>query len=1053
MNTIVFLSITFFRNHTKLSLAMVYFYLKKTFLKNRGRLNLTFSLILTFFLFGKISTSTAQSSFQSNNNNIFTKEDWNNKFSEPIAVINISDYHKREISQKDIKSEISQNIKSTAFAAIIDSSSNYNTFGVSCYGESDGWIQVSGTGGTPPYSYVWDHGPTTSLVTGLSEGYYGVNIFDVNSVFVGNTGMFINQPTDLATLTQIDLAYYGYATSCTGATDAKAWAYSWNGAISATTGVAPYVYTWSNGYIGDTLNNVGAGTYTVTTTDANGCSVVNTIDIIDPPAKTITINEDTPISCEGGSNGMVTAIVNNGNGSETFLWSNGATTANVTGLSAGTYTVTATDANSCETIETINLADGPILDVIFGITPPSCGGSDGQLIAIPTGGNPPYVSYDWNTGASGNTISGLSEGIYTVTVYDNVGCSAEVSHELINANIFYTNLDTTNISGTPCPGASATCTYSYNGGSCSNVTVNAGEIFCVNSGTYTCNVTFNGGTVYVAAGATFSPNWTNNFSGTIINCGTVNFHTGLFDNNSDIQNYGSMYFPNATLNNTTITNYFGASIYINSSVILNQPTTINNFGSIELNGTLTFHNGLLNNYFDIFLNQNFIISNTTSELNNFGRIVAQRDITINSGARIVNECSLIALRDIAINMGFTNNGLVYANGNGSLIRINSSATFVNNGEIITQSLVNNGTIEGSGNFWTFTFTQQNGSSIGADENGLNFYDATFDQNGNGNIIFDVESGTIGATVTRNPPTGPFPDVNTIPDGCDTRFKGIICPGTTLANINTKILGGTAPFTYAWSTGATTSNLTDVSPGTYTLTVTDANTCKQLINATVSAFDSIIIDSVITQIDCYGNDGEIDLTITGGIAPYTYAWAHGPTTEDLTNLTAGTYSVIITDGNCAVEASFSIVEPICIEICDDGVDNDGDGLVDCDEPTCIPVANPALLTTCDNSNETGSGTFFLHDANNTVTSVSGMSISYHPNLADAQNDVNILISPYTSFDGTVYARVENTLSGCYATSLITINVGAKCVESCVNNLDDDGDGLIDQQDSECPCNGN
>ena len=102
--------------------------------------------------------------------------------------------------------------------------------------------------------------------------------------------------------------------------------------------------------------------------------------------------------------------------------------------------------------------------------------------------------------------------------------------------------------------------------------------------------------------------------------------------------------------------------------------------------------------------------------------------------------------------------------------------------------------------------------------------------------------------------------------------------------------------------------------------------------------------------------------------------------------------------------------------------------------------------------TDSGTFFLHDANPTVSSESGVSISYHPTLLDAENDVNNLISPYTSSDGTVYARVEST-AGCYNTSLVTLDVGAKCVESCVNGVDDDGDGLIDTQDEECPCSGN
>ncbi len=119
-------------------------------------------------------------------------------------------------------------------------------------------------------------------------------------------------------------------------------------------------------------------------------------------------------------------------------------------------------------------------------------------------------------------------------------------------------------------------------------------------------------------------------------------------------------------------------------------------------------------------------------------------------------------------------------------------------------------------------------------------------------------------------------------------------------------------------------------------------------------------------------------------------------------------------------------------------------------SCFPDANPATLTTCDNSNMTGSGLFILHDANPTVSTESGIIISYHLTLSDAQNDINILVSPYTSSDGTVYVRVERISTGCFETALITLDVGTKCPENCANGIDDDGDGLIDCADPDCPC---
>lgn len=141
---------------------------------------------------------------------------------------------------------------------------------------------------------------------------------------------------------------------------------------------------------------------------------------------------------------------------------------------------------------------------------------------------------------------------------------------------------------------------------------------------------------------------------------------------------------------------------------------------------------------------------------------------------------------------------------------------------------------------------------------------------------------------------------------------------------------------------------------------------------------------------------------------------------------------------------------CIEFCDNGEDDDGDGLVDCDDSDCRPSATPALLSACDNTNGGGIGQFFLHDINTTVNNSTGISISYHGNLADAQSNSNILLSPYNSSATTIYVRVENDTSSCFSTSLITLNIGTTCAENCINGLDDDGDGLIDCDDSDCPC---
>ena len=190
-------------------------------------------------------------------------------------------------------------------------------------------------------------------------------------------------------------------------------------------------------------------------------------------------------------------------------------------------------------------------------------------------------------------------------------------------------------------------------------------------------------------------------------------------------------------------------------------------------------------------------------------------------------------------------------------------------------------------------------------------------------------------------------------------------------------------------------------------------------------------------------------------PTTGAFTYTPAGNcplDVDTMLQFTYSVENGNGcidSTTVDLKILDVQP-CVEICDNGIDDDLNGLTDCEETICIPIANPALLAVCDNSNMTGSGTFFLHDANPTVSTESGVVVSYHPSGLDAQNATNILISPYTSGDVTVYARVERLSSGCFSTSEITLDVGAKCLENCNNGIDDDGDGLIDCDDPDCPC---
>ncbi|MBE1615962.1 SprB repeat-containing protein, partial [Flavobacterium sp. SaA2.13] len=112
-----------------------------------------------------------------------------------------------------------------------------------------------------------------------------------------------------------------------------------------------------------------------------------------------------------------------------------------------------------------------------------------------------------------------------------------------------------------------------------------------------------------------------------------------------------------------------------------------------------------------------------------------------------------------------------------------------------------------------------------------------------------------------------------------------------------VTGGTAPYTYVWNTTATTQDLTGLPAGTYEVTVTDANGCTATASVTVTQPTVLSASGTATNVSCNaGSNGAVDLTVTGGTAPYTYVWNNAATTQDLTGLTASTYDVTVTDAN-------------------------------------------------------------------------------------------------------------------------------------------------------------
>ena len=287
-----------------------------------------------------------------------------------------------------------------------------------CFGGT-GSITVSGMGGTPPYSYAWSTGATSATVDNLTKGKYGVTVTDANGC-TDSRNYWIKGPNTELYVSNTNTTPAG----CGDASDGQA-------SVAVRGGVSPYTYRWSNGATGATATGLRAGAYTVTVTDANGCEVPASVTVDGKPAPSVTAEQSQMVSCAGGNDGAALASATGGTAPYTYLWSNGATTAQVTNVKGGTYQVTVTDAGGCTAVAQVRINQSPALSLAgFIDNNLGCDGqANGAVSVMANGGVEPYT-YKWSTGATESFLMGVGAGTYSATVTDAKGCTDVTSIEL-----------------------------------------------------------------------------------------------------------------------------------------------------------------------------------------------------------------------------------------------------------------------------------------------------------------------------------------------------------------------------------------------------------------------------------------------------------------------------------------------------------------------------------------------------------------------------------------------------------------------------------------------
>jgi gliding motility-associated-like protein len=935
-----------------------------------------------------------------------------------------------------------------------------STVNINCNGACDGKIAITAQGGAGGFTYLWTDpaGTTDSVVTGLCAGTFNGQVTDANGC-LAFANITITEPAELLVNITDSLD-----ATCNGGN--SGWAL-----VSYSGGNAPYSIQWNDGssQTSDTAKALTAGTYTVTVTDANGCSDQDIITIAQPTIISVSLNSLVHVACTGSCIGKATLSVSGGTvgSGYSYLWSpTGQKNPAATGLCSGMQTYTVTDGMNCSIVDSVEILDLNNFTAVITKTDMNCNANcDGTVLSTPSGGTSPYT-HSWTNGDATSSQSGLCAGIYIDTVFDVNGCFFVDSIEVLEPTVFdVAIIDSSNLK-------------------CFNVC----EGYAVAQGS--------GGT------SPYSYSWYNapvvQTNDTVLNlCASTYYVLGTDANGCASEDTISLTQP------LVISTSIDAQTNVSCNGACNGTTSLSATGGSGILGFSWTDGSVLTTRTDLCAS-NYVITVTDDSLctadinlNITEPLVLNAIITDTSHIICANVCdgdaqvgetggtapftydwydagNLTSAKIINKCVGLYHAEVTDANG-----CIDTAEVQINNSNVLSVSITTtniscNGLCDGkllavpTGGEAPYIYSWNTGSTIDS-ISGLcqaNYFVTVSDNN--------LCNAVAAANIIE-----PAKLSSAIIDSAHLDCNGI-CDG--FAQVSPS--GGTSPYTYLWNDVSAQTNITatGLCAQTYKVVVTDGNGCLDSSNVFLTEPTLITSSIVETQANCTNTaDGSIDISSAGGTGLHIYSWIdsglYTSTDEDPKGLAIGDYYVTISDSNGCTHLDTALITEVNIVIANAGNDtticNQGSILLvgtggasyswsvglnsdsilvtpstttdyiltvlnnGCSEKDTVTVTVNALpnLTAVTSDN-------LILEGNSVVLTASGAGIGgiYDWTPPTTLNDPTVYNPTSTPLGTTVYTVSGTDVNGCMDTAQVTITVATSIVFP--DGITPNGDGLND-----------